>query len=84
MYVTAHEMSRRHDQAAALLDRAIRCGHREDWVGVRRWVGYVAELHGPLLHMLTTLHDRAVFVSRAGGMAQYLRREADVWRSMMH
>ncbi|MHB1516428.1 MAG: hypothetical protein ACYCVY_12135 [Acidiferrobacteraceae bacterium] len=30
------------------------------------------------------LHQQITDRSRAGGMAQYLRREADVWRSMMH
>ena len=84
VYVTVHEMSRRHDQAAALLDRAIVCGHHRDWVGARRWISYAAELHTPLLNMLSTINDRALFLDRARGMAKYLRREADAWRRMMH
>ena len=55
-------------------------GHHGDWVGARRWIAYAAELHSPLLYRLTTLHDRAVFVDRAHGIAQYLRREAEAWR----
>ena len=82
--VTVHEMSRRHDMAAGLLDRAVVCGHHGDWVGARRWVTYAAELHSPLLHGLARINDRALFLDRARGMAKYLRREADTWRSMMH
>ncbi len=74
--------------AAALLDRAVVCGHHRDWVGARRWVTYAAELHSPLLHGLVhglaRINDRVLFLDRARGMAKYLRREADTWRSMMH
>lgn len=82
--VTAHEMSRRRDMAAALLDRAITAGHHGDMAAARRWVGYAAELHGELLNCLMSLRPRAVFIERAAGMAAYLRREADAWRAMMH
>ncbi|MHB1950380.1 MAG: hypothetical protein ACYCQK_02760 [Acidiferrobacteraceae bacterium] len=82
--VTAHEMSRRHDQAAALLDRAIVCGHHRDWVGARRWIAYAAELHSPLLDRLAAINDRALFLNRTRGMARYLRREAAAWRAMMN
>lgn len=82
--VTAHEMSRRHDMAAALVDRAIVAAHRNDWAAVRRWVGFAAELHGEMLLALASQRPRALFIERAAGMAAHLRRTAEEWRAMMH